>query len=474
MPDVAEHCGKPKEHFGAFDSVRTFFCIGVMIFHTFAWPTTLGIDGPFDERWIPTVLGDWFLPCCMAGINAVDVFFMISGFFMTKGLLDRLEAGTPLFEVFSKAVANRWLRLAPVCIVVCILGMARKDMGQYGEYNDVSWSRLAQFILLRQNYNSPSAMWWDLSTVPLWSVGVDWQASVFLCIVVPLLYKKFGMSVKPMYGLLAFFMILRVAWYIPNAVCMNLTLSIVTLNWFPWDLCLFTTDRFVQQCNELKADPDNMKMIPLDLGFYNPLGCDYHPNYRHHWHWWFNTWYCPTHMRIVPFIIGAIMAYHYLQAKAGTSKPWPSIVGRVLVAASFFHIGMTFQPPSMGPSDPEILIPMLHWGEVTGKLFYPGAMAVILYSAIVPEDYPFHCKCAKTFLGCCGVCKIFGTLSFCIYCTHWWVCNLFIEWWKPEFTFGGCIASLGLTLAITLPLSFLMKKLVEDPVERLRRSAISR
>jgi len=477
MPDadVEQKQAAPKPHLGAFDFVRVFYCFGVMIFHTFMWPASITLPGPTDERWLPTILGDWLLPLCMAGINGVDVFFMISGFFMTTSLLSQCEKSSDLFAIFSKTVANRWLRLAPVPFVMSIAGILRGDMARFTEFGEPNFSLCFQMLMLTTNYNLPSAMIWDYSCVPLWSIQADWQASVMLCVLVPLFYKKWGDSPNPMLVVMAIFAFIRMAIYIPDPVCNNLTLEIVTLNWFSWDLPLMANDRYCKQVSELRQKIDPTIPDIVDYPHNNPLGCDYHPSQRHHWHWYMNTWYCPMHMRVLPFIVGSVLGYAYKKAcKPKTTTPEEEagmrLFKHIALVISWYWILNTFLPPSMGPPA-EILPLILHIVEVVGKILYPGACAVILFSCIVPSDHPFYSACCAKVLGCGGAFKCLSGLTYCIYCSHFLIANLFIEWFHFEFTLAGCLASLGVTVALTLPLALFLNKCVEVPVERMRRNA---
>lgn len=129
------------------------------------------------------------------GFIGVDIFFVISGFLMTKIIINGLNNHTFSLKVFYTARAVRIIPpLAALCLCLLIFGwffLTPMDYRQVG--NDVLNSMLfvSNFIYAQDKgyFDTSSSEEWLLHT---WSLSVEWQFYIIYPLILLGIYKLFG------------------------------------------------------------------------------------------------------------------------------------------------------------------------------------------------------------------------------------------------------------------------------------------
>ncbi|RYU46048.1 acyltransferase family protein [Aliivibrio finisterrensis] len=152
------------------NGLRALAVIAVILFH-------------FNEDLLP------------GGFIGVDVFFVISGFLMTKIIVNSLNNNTFSIKVFYSSRANRIIPpLAALCFFLLIFGwyyLSPADYRQVG--NDILNSMLfiSNFIYAKDKgyFDASSSEEWLLHT---WSLSAEWQFYLIYPLILLGVYKFLG------------------------------------------------------------------------------------------------------------------------------------------------------------------------------------------------------------------------------------------------------------------------------------------
>ena len=129
------------------------------------------------------------------GFVGVDIFFVISGYLMTKIIYTKIDNGTFSIIDFYNSRAKRIIpALSAVCIMVLIAGylfLSPKD------YISLSLDALSSIFFLSNFWYAFNSGYFDASSLenPLlhtWSLSVEWQFYILFPIAILLLYKSVG------------------------------------------------------------------------------------------------------------------------------------------------------------------------------------------------------------------------------------------------------------------------------------------
>lgn len=151
------------------NGLRAFAVIAVVLFH-------------FNSTWMP------------GGFAGVDVFFVISGFLMTKIIFKGLEQNNFSILNFYVARANRIIpALALLCLVLLVFGWLYLTPLEYralGKHAASSVSFLSNIVYWREAgyFDAVSHEKWLLHT---WSLSVEWQFYIIYPVVLVALRKLF-------------------------------------------------------------------------------------------------------------------------------------------------------------------------------------------------------------------------------------------------------------------------------------------
>ncbi|CAH7461961.1 Acyltransferase [Vibrio chagasii] len=149
------------------NGLRAIAVIGVVLYH-------------FNPYWVP------------GGFAGVDVFFVISGFLMTKIIFNGLDRGGFSVLNFYLARANRIIpALVMLCTVLLIFGwflLTPSDFRALGKHVVGSVNFISNFLFFSEAgyFDSSSHEKWLLHT---WSLSVEWQFYIIYPLLLTFLYK---------------------------------------------------------------------------------------------------------------------------------------------------------------------------------------------------------------------------------------------------------------------------------------------
>ncbi|RJX72394.1 acyltransferase [Vibrio sinensis] len=154
------------------NALRAFAVISVVVFHFFAH----------------------YLP---GGFVGVDIFFVISGFLMTKIIATGIEKKTFSLAQFYAARASRIIpALAIMCIVTLIVGMIYLtpwDLRKLGKHILMSMGFISNIAYLKESgyFDVAAQEKWLLHT---WSLSVEWQFYLIYPIIILAIKKLFSIK----------------------------------------------------------------------------------------------------------------------------------------------------------------------------------------------------------------------------------------------------------------------------------------
>ncbi|HGN9055074.1 TPA: acyltransferase family protein [Klebsiella quasipneumoniae] len=145
---------------------------------------------------IMVVLFHFNVPLLTSGFSGVDVFFVISGYLMTKIIVERLFKNSFSFFDFYMA---RAIRILPALIALCggiyllsLYVLIPEDLSYFSLYAIRSIFFLSNYYLMKETegYFSPASH--DNLLLHTWSLSVEWQFYVILPVILFLVYKAFN------------------------------------------------------------------------------------------------------------------------------------------------------------------------------------------------------------------------------------------------------------------------------------------
>ena len=146
---------------------------------------------------VAVVLYHFGVPGFSGGFIGVDVFFVISGFLMTKIITEGLESNTFSFSKFMLSRAKRILPpLLTLCIGLLIFGwfwLSTIDFQQLGTHiiGAALFISNHRFLGEAGYFDIASNEKWLLHT---WSLSVEWQFYVFLPLIMMVVWRCLGVS----------------------------------------------------------------------------------------------------------------------------------------------------------------------------------------------------------------------------------------------------------------------------------------
>lgn len=174
------------------DGLRAFAVLSVLLFH--AYPMS-----------------------CSGGFIGVDVFFVISGYLITKGLLADLDKGE---YTIGKFYMRRIRRILPayvamiaftmLCCVVCYYGNQINLFAKTALSSACFSTNL--FFYKTSGYFSPNAQ--DNPLLNLWSLSVEEQFYIFFPLILAALHRYFRRSMKPVVWCLSIASLIGSSFYV--------------------------------------------------------------------------------------------------------------------------------------------------------------------------------------------------------------------------------------------------------------------
>lgn len=194
------------------DGLRAFAVLSVLLFHAFP-------------------------SACTGGFIGVDVFFVISGYLITKGLLSDLEKGQYSIGTFY---IRRIRRIFPAYLAVIIFTLCGGICVYYGEnLTELAKTAFSSAFFLTNIYFSSTSGYFSPNAhnnalLNLWSLSVEEQFYVFFPLLLAALHKYFPKRIKTGVWTLAIVSFL-LSCYSVN-VKMSLTTAFYGLPFRAWEL----------------------------------------------------------------------------------------------------------------------------------------------------------------------------------------------------------------------------------------------
>lgn len=144
---------------------------------------------------IMVVLFHFNVPFLTSGFAGVDIFFVISGYLMTKIIVEKMAKHTFSFYDFYMARAVRILpALLSLCFIIYIASLfllIPEDLSYFSLYAIRSIFFLSNYYLMKETegYFSPASH--DNILLHTWSLSVEWQFYIVLPIFIYCIYKIF-------------------------------------------------------------------------------------------------------------------------------------------------------------------------------------------------------------------------------------------------------------------------------------------
>ena len=175
------------------------------------------------------ILFHFGVPGFQGGSIGVDVFFVISGFLMTKIIVEKLWTGRfSVFDFYLARARRVFPALAGLCLVLLALGavsFSPVDYQRVGWWSASSLAFLSNFTFLNEAgyFDTASAEKWLLHT---WSLSVEWQFYLLFPLLLMIAWKAFPKRLLTAATIAAAFLCsLAISIYLVAAACRRGVLS---------------------------------------------------------------------------------------------------------------------------------------------------------------------------------------------------------------------------------------------------------
>lgn len=339
----------------------------------------------------------WF----QAGGTQVDIMFMLSGYLLVDKLLNDAQAKRSSASVFEFTV-RRALRFIPALLCVSLLGWLVGDVwdGAEGRNEVPALGRIAAALAFIVNYLPPAYVG-SFTLSLFWSCCVDLQAGMLIVLLVGAVRGSAGSSstgVALAYRLRWLFLALTAASLAIRASLFEVN----TLNLFKLG----------------KLSHFGLLMTDLSYGWVRDT-------YSHVWltkntavemaQGYLVHMYNPTHTRIGPVFVGAVVACNVFLA---WRQPPPSAtsLGRLFAWLATLQAVAVLVVPCLPPAD-EVPVIGQHIATAALRTFAACAAGLLLYRARVPPSHAWHWAGLEAFLSL-RVFRPVAVLSYCSYLVH--------------------------------------------------------
>eukprot|EP01032_Pedospumella_encystans_P019636 gene19636-22329_t len=468
----------PTKSFPAIEGLRALFNFWIVALHQHMFQKCfLALYGKMDllehladSAWSGIALGHGY---------QVDVFFALSGFLFTWGLIQPSQQAKSLYGhvvALVLFVAKRVLRLWPVLACVLVIAFAVKDAWASNIYE-----LLMQLTIPNYRDAQPQA------TVPGWSNRVDLESCIVLFLVISTL-KYF------------------------NLLNRFTSLLLIPLSLIP-KASRFLSDPDAFSYMRLGADVFTTAVhIPIHTqGYYRDV------MYPHTNHTFpsiepaqrmtplFYGEYCVTHQRWSPLFVGSAVAVALFAAYQRAKEPRQdkkeatmltkvvNVLSRVfaflLLLVSILLAAFPILT-SLSPADGETRATVLSnppieadfFISVLGRTLNACGWGYILYRCLLPEGHPLRLNLLSSFLGN-PFFRFVGKHSYCIYMLHYIVMHyvsfhLLVPTNRPAFVgedvpdqlLPQFFVLLACSYSITFVLSMVIVRFVEEPALKVLQS----
>ncbi|WP_081277300.1 acyltransferase family protein [Gallibacterium anatis] len=177
------------------DGLRAIAVISVIIFH-------------FKSDWLP------------GGFLGVDIFFVISGYLITKIITTEISNNTFTYKNFYN---RRIKRIYPIFIsVIFITSLISMAIFTYDDFNTLRKSVEFSTLFITNIYFSKSQGYFDLDlinnpTLHIWSLAIEEQYYLLFPLILILIYKRFPSKKSFYYIIISLFILSVSLTFIPSS-----------------------------------------------------------------------------------------------------------------------------------------------------------------------------------------------------------------------------------------------------------------
>lgn len=422
------------DHLKSIDGLRSLTCLMLIAVHIFGLLEAFIQPYPHKD-WLDYVRSFSF---SIIGFltYSLEIFFMISGFLLTKKYLIILDETSDRHDFFKQYIVHifrracrYWPGIVLVWFMLLLLGEPK------GNFMSV--------CLFYQNYFDIDH--WSMSIFPLWSISFDMQMHLVMPLVLYIIYsyrKSFSMD-HSLYIL----------------VILSIVYGLVTFN--PTTMNVF---QLISRHNSLGLliSESNEHWIKSHYNFTFPFE-PIHPSplkpFMH-------RMYLPLLSRYGSFLIGGILAVKLKNIKENRHTRIDMIKKYIYFVLIFIYT-ITFMLPRTEMSINNWLMTIL---MSIGRQIFATCQAFLLFSALSPTSHPYHSPWVKTILSLRFWSPI-ATLSYLIYVLHYRVVLDLVmgaRWFSLEYYSIGFSVFLYLVMVfiICVPIALVWYIFVDKPCER--------
>lgn len=281
------------------NGLRAIAVLSVILFH-------------FNKEWVP------------GGFAGVDIFFVISGFLMTKIILSKIGCNSFSFVNFYSARAKRIIpSLTATSLIVLILGylfLSPKD------YLRMSQDALSSITFVSNFWFASQSGYFDTSSnenffLHTWSLSVEWQFYIIYPVILYCLYRLYGMrtSILSIYLMLAISFVVGFYYTFYSATYAYYMFPLRAWEMLAGGICFLQEKKTNNKRYSLVFEVSGALLIAFSLFYINDL----------------TPW--PGYMSIIPVLGTSLILLSNNQSSLLTSGKLQQLIGKVSYSAYLIH-----------------------------------------------------------------------------------------------------------------------------------------
>ena len=394
----------PSTRYDSVDGFRAIVHVSLVALHA-AMLTSghLPSEGEVWETVRKHPVYTWF----QAGGTQVDIMFMLSGYLLVDKLLNDANGSRPSASV-AEFTVRRMLRFIPALLAVSLLGLLVGDVWDGAEKrNEVpALGRILSAAGFVMNYLPPAYVG-SFTLSLFWSCCVDLQAGMLIVLLVGIVRSLTfdnNSSSSPSNALALAY---RLRW-----LFLALTAASVAIRAALFEVNTLNLFKLGQYSHF------GLLMTDLSYGWISDT-------YGHVWltentavemaQGYLVSMYNPTHTRIGPVFVGAVVACNVFLAWR-QPPPRATVLGRIVAWLATLQALAVLVVPCLPPAD-DVPVIGQHIATAALRTFAACAAGLLLYRARVPPSHAWHWGGLEALLSLRAFRPV-AVLSYCSYLVH--------------------------------------------------------
>ena len=372
-----------NDRFQAIDGLRSLSCLMIITLHMILLLNTFIPPYPHPE-WLSYLQSFSFSTIPLLSFS-IETFFVLSGFLLTKKLLDQMVDMPSFLHQYPMYIFRRACRYWPGILLISVL------MFLLGEPNGnyiSSW-------LFFQNYIDMDS--WSPAMGPLWSVSLDMQIHILLPFVIYFIssYRQ-SIAMETSLNLLIVFSVIYGLW---------------AFNPKTMDVIMATSQH---NSMALIISPHTLQWIQSNYNFTFPFLL-LNPNPMR---LYMESIYLPLLPRYASFLIGSVLALKLsnIQPRSSTNmdqmKKW---IYFGLISFYFILLVSPFPLPNMNQSLADAMAVTVF--VACSRQIFSICIAFLLFTALCPSSHPYYSSPVNKFLSL-PLWSPIAKLSYLVYVIH--------------------------------------------------------